>query len=367
MAALSADVIVNEAIGEEISYPVKAATSIYKGAMVSVQNGYAEPMADTYRFDGIAMYQAINTTAAGVGSAGQISVQVRRKIKRRVYLDNVNKYMIGAYVYAVNDNDVTLVPMSSPVGRVIQIDGEATDYAIVEFDADLNRKTMDAMGIFEPFRLPPFSLPASAATVLGDILNGTPWKQTVVDGGGDLARSINAKSLALGSFYHNGLELLTDNAENDGINLLMSGKAFYLSVTTKPLFFGTRIKINDATQTDFCIGLVIPDTALLGGMTDGIYLEKSDAALTVTCVVEKDSTETTSGTIATMADDTWVSLGFVYDGTYVYPYVDGVAGTALAVTNLPNDELLTPGIEFLTGETTANILSMGFLDAYQLV
>ena len=45
----------------------------------------------------------------------------------------------------------------------------------------------------------------------------------------------------------------------------------------------------------------------------------------------------------------------MWDGTNLYEYVNGAAASsATATTNSPNDELLLPTVEFLTGEATAN-------------
>lgn len=361
----SADIALKTGVGGQASYPVTAATTIYEGSMVGVSVGYAIALTDGARFVGHAIKQANNSA----GAAGDINVECKSGIyDLQVTLDNVNVYMIGAYVYAVDDNTYTLAPMETPVGRVKQY--VTTDTAIVEFDTNLTREKMGGVnGIFEPFRLAPLSQIASNGSTLVSLDGakiGSPWLQTLVDGGGDAAQKIQALTSARGGAYCGGLELVTNDAENDGVTLTLNGKSFYLDAATRPVFFGVKIAINDVTQSDFFLGLATPDTTLLAGNTDNISLRSADGAATVTCVVEKDNTETTSSSIGTIVDDTEVALGFIYDGTYVYPYVNGVAGTALAVTNLPDNEKLTPSIEFLTGEGVAQTLKIRFMDAYQI-
>lgn len=148
------------------------------------------------------------------------------------------------------------------------------------------------------------------------------------------------------------VELVTDNAENDGISLQRVGEAFIFD-SDHDIYFGIELQINDVDQTDILAGLCISDTALLGGMTDGVYFESVDGGAGVSTVTEKDSTETQTDNEGTLEDDTAMFLEFYWDGSTVYFFIDGVqVGTHTA--NIPDDELLTPSIEFLTGETTAN-------------
>lgn len=164
----------------------------------------------------------------------------------------------------------------------------------------------------------------------------------------------------------NTLLITTDNAENDGVNLQVTGEAFDLAAGNY-VYFGINFQINDADQTDFLAGLCITDTTLLGGMTDGIYFESLDGSTDINFVLEKDSTETTSASaVGTLADATNVTLEFLFDGTNVDAWVDGTLQTRLATTNLPDNEQLTPSIHFLTGETTANTMTVNWWRAIQI-
>lgn len=159
------------------------------------------------------------------------------------------------------------------------------------------------------------------------------------------------------------LLITTDDAEDDGVNLQLKGEAFKLA-SGKPLYYGIRMKISDATQSDFIAGLCITDTTLLGGMTDGVYFRKVDGSTTVSAVLEKDSTETT-GTAHTAVADTFVILEFWFDGTSVHFYVDGVEITLLAQTNLCDDEWLTPSIHFLSGSAGAKTMEVDWVRCVQ--
>jgi hypothetical protein len=160
------------------------------------------------------------------------------------------------------------------------------------------------------------------------------------------------------------LLITTDAAENDGANIQMLGEAFQPAASTL-LYFGCKVQISDATQSDLLVGLCITDTDLLGGMTDGMYFRKPDGSTTLSAVLEQDSTETT-GTAATVVADTDMYLEIVANGVTVDFYVDGTMLTQMAQTNVPDDELLTPSIHFLTGEAVAKTCLIKELRAFRI-
>ena len=112
-----------------------------------------------------------------------------------------------------------------------------------------------------------------------------------------------------------GVLLITNAAGDDDFDSLQwaggSGAVYesYLFDASKDFFFKCRVKVNGATQSDMIVGLHITDTTPVAAITDGIYFLKSDGSTTVSLVVNKDSTATTTSA-GTMADDTWTTLGF---------------------------------------------------------
>lgn len=360
--AATADATYTQVIGDKASYPIAAETSMYKAAMVGLDDGYAKLLTDGMRFVGHCVAQILNTAAAGFGTAGDLNVEVLTgKYKLKIALEGVNAYMNGAYVYAYDSSIYSLCPCSVPVGRVVQY--VSAGVAVVEFDTNMSRAKMDGLGIFEPFRVVPGMTGAvGAAASVGDA-----WVRTSVNGPENITL-ISTNANREGSSYHTGIIIQTDTAENDGENLQVMGEPFYLAETTKPVFFGCKIMASVADENDILAGIAITDTDLAGGVTDGILFTKADGSTDVNLVVEKDSTATTSAAAEhTLVAAAAVTLGFVYDGVAVYPYVNGVRGTGLVVTNLPNDEALTIGLQILAGAAVANYLTVYFVDAYQIV
>jgi hypothetical protein len=185
------------------------------------------------------------------------------------------------------------------------------------------------------------------------------WTVTLVEAGA------GESTVALTDGAGGLLLITTDAAENDGVNMQVTKEAFKLA-SGKPCYFGAKFMISDATESDFIVGLCITDTTLLGGLTDGVYFRKVDGATDVKFVIEKDSAETESAALLTAVKDTYMTLEFFFDGTNIDAYVNGVLQTRLAMTNLPDDEELTPSIAFLTGAAAAKTMTVDWIRAIQI-
>jgi len=160
------------------------------------------------------------------------------------------------------------------------------------------------------------------------------------------------------------LLITTDAADNDGINMQAIGEAFKLA-SGNVVYFGCRLKASATTQNDFFVGLAITDTDILGGVTDRIGFEKLDAVTAVKAMLEKDSTETLSATLATL-DTSYHTYEFYFDGTNVEFFIDGVMVSAPVATNLPNDEELRVSVHALAGEAVAKTFEIDWIRCYQI-
>jgi hypothetical protein len=174
----------------------------------------------------------------------------------------------------------------------------------------------------------------------------TEWTNTIVEAGtGDSTVYIDID--------HQGGWLRINAAanENDGYNMQLTGESFKLT-SGDFIYFNTQFLIDEATQSDFMIGLCIGgSTTALGGVTDGVYFRTVDGSAAMTFVTEKDSTETSTAA-ATLAAATTYYLSFVCDGTgTVHGYVNGTL-VATHTTNIPDDEALTVTIAYLNGAAT---------------
>lgn len=186
------------------------------------------------------------------------------------------------------------------------------------------------------------------------------WSVTLVEAGA--GESTITRPDASGG----ALLLTTDANEDDGIEMqLTTGESFGFATTNYLTYFGIRLKISDATQSDFIVGLCITDTTLLGGMSDGVYFEKLDGGTGISFTTEKNASETQTDSLGTIVADTYVVLEFAGTGTQVVAMINGTV-VATHTVNICDDELLCPSIHFLTGEAVAKTMTIDWIRAIQV-
>lgn len=172
--------------------------------------------------------------------------------------------------------------------------------------------------------------------------------------------------------------LLTTNAaaDNDAVYYQMSENAAAGTAETfkfqagKRLWFKARFKVSDVTQSDFVMGLQITDTTPLDA-TDGVFFRKDDGDSDLDFVIVKDSTATTVTKSSVLANDTYVVLGFYYDGGTIgstgngkiYMFINEVLVSVSAATNLCDDEELTISFGVQNGEAVAKTMSVDYICA----
>ena len=164
------------------------------------------------------------------------------------------------------------------------------------------------------------------------------------------------------------LLITNDNADNDLDFFQLKGEAFKFD-STKRMFFSSRFKVSDATQSDLVMGLQITDTTSLD-VTDGIFFIKGDADTQPDFIIEKDNSSTLSVLeMNAIADDTFVTLSFEYDpldvatgGAVFRVYQDNVqVGEITGTTNAPDDEDLTISFGIQNGEAVAKTMTIDFI------
>jgi hypothetical protein len=202
------------------------------------------------------------------------------------------------------------------------------------------------------------SLPADNTTT-----DPTEFVNTVVEVGG-------TSSAVLNDTAGGALIITTAGNEDDGWSSQLgnANTGEWVSFAAEyPTYYGVRFQINDVDQTDCFFGLAVTDTALLGGVTDGMYFRSVDETGVLNFVLEQDSAESVTA-VATMTDATDIIAEFLYWGSNVYVYIDGslVATIADSDANFPNDELLRLSFEFLSGEAVANTCLVKWMRIIQI-
>jgi hypothetical protein len=148
---------------------------------------------------------------------------------------------------------------------------------------------------------------------------------------------------------------LTSTATTDDDGASIQGNEIFAVAANTGIFFSTRIKCNDADQTDICVGLTVnfatnPEAMLTAA--DRIVFQVDDGNASILCKTEKNGTETSTDSGVDLADDTYVVLSFQVSGTgSVIFFVNG-RQVAQHSANIPDDENLTVAAMSLSGSAS---------------
>lgn len=234
------------------------------------------------------------------------------------------------------------------------VDQVSINNALVIRDSTFRHRWFDAFGSGVVKQIEDF------ATIASDDTTGDPteWTVTVVEAGAGFSTAVVTDRVG-------GALLITAAAnEDDGWSMQLgaaAGESILLD-GNYPLYCGIRFALGDADQSDFLFGVAVTNTALLGGVTDGMYFRSIDGTAVCNFVTEKNSVESETA-IATLVDDTYITLEFLFDGVSVTAYADGteITSTAAIGATFPNDEEMRLSLEFLTGEAVANTCTVEWL------
>ena len=180
----------------------------------------------------------------------------------------------------------------------------------------------------------------------------------------ELTGTTAATEITAGTTYSGEMQVLPDATDGDGFNLYIEGESFILT-TAMPLYFGIRLKMTDADQSDLMVGLFITDAELWGAVSDGAYFHSADETAVASFSTEKDGTPTADTAAGTLTES-YTKLEFYFDGAgTVKAWFDNVL-VATSTTNIPDDEAMTFIVECLTGEDVANGVVIDWVRIFQI-
>lgn len=163
-----------------------------------------------------------------------------------------------------------------------------------------------------------------------------------------------------------GVLLITNDAADNDCDFFQKVGESFLLTAGKRAFFKARFKVSDATQSDFVMGLQVTDTTPLA-VTDGIYFQKDDGdtQLDVYCQKDASTGQTSATNIATVADDTYLTVAWAYDGKSELAYFvnDVQLGTLNASSTYLPDTELTVSFGIQNGEAVAKTMSVDYIFA----
>ena len=167
-----------------------------------------------------------------------------------------------------------------------------------------------------------------------------------------------------------------NTTDNDGASIQAKQESFALPTTAgNKLYFETRVKISDATQTDFLVGFTEtfatnPENALLSSNVIGFV--KVDGSAIVKGTTESGDTQTlvefADTTKSTMENDTYVTLGLVAtknDSTNkVQFYINrNLVGTS--TTNIPTANMKVMAMSVSGDATGQKVTTIDYIMAAQ--
>lgn len=147
---------------------------------------------------------------------------------------------------------------------------------------------------------------------------------------------------------------ITSTATTDDDGGSIQGNEIFAVADGNNIWFETRVKCNDADQTDLCFGLTVnfatnPEAMLAAA--DRIVFQVNDGDASILCKTEASGTETSTDSGVDLEDSTYVTLAiYVAGDDGVYFYIDGQL-VATHTTNI-TAEHMTVGAMSISGSNT---------------
>lgn len=236
--------------------------------------------------------------------------------------------------------------MATHFGAPIKFSGTASGYkALAEMPQGFSA-TLDAFGFFDDF-------------VKVDDDQTNDW--TVVK---DTGASVGIAADTLG-----GVLNLTSAATTDNDGASIQGNEIFKATAGKNLYFCARLKCNDADQTDIDCGLTVnfaTNPEAITTAADQIIFRVVDGDASILCYTEKNGTATSTDSGIDLADDTYVKLEILVEGTSAVKFFVNNKLVATHTTNIPDDEELTIGCASVSGsDTGTRVTALDYIGAFQ--
>lgn len=157
-----------------------------------------------------------------------------------------------------------------------------------------------------------------------------------------------------------GLARITTAAdENDGLFAQTIGEVFLLE-DGKKTFLKARFQVGDATQSDFIVGLHSTDTTPQDA-TMRFLFESVDGSAALYFNNDNNTDDDDSGTISTLADDTFVSVAAYWDGEgNIELYENDVLIETMTGITVPAAEMAV-GFGYLNGAAGAETTDIDYI------
>ena len=196
--------------------------------------------------------------------------------------------------------------------------------------------------------------PSVYATYFDDFVKFTAADWTITKVG------TGTTALSTATLPGGNLVVTNSAAGSDSVFLQAIGPSFKYTAG-KGLAFKARFKVDDATLAGFVIGLQETDTTPLD-VNNGIAFYKPAATAVMSASVEASNTASSIATVATIASDTYIEVGFSYEPrlSTVNFFANGALVGALPLTNMPT-VVMTPSFGVVNGSGVVRIMTVDYI------
>ncbi len=213
------------------------------------------------------------------------------------------------------------------------------------------------VGVRDPLNQLVMPDPTRLITYFDDFHTYTAGEWTVTETQAGATQAINAGA-------NGGILALTNATGTTDVNQIQLASETFKIIAGKATWIKTRFALT-ATLANFgaVVGLAITDTTATAGVSDGIFFRKPSGSSTLSAVLCKNSTESTTS-MGTMVSGTYVTAAMYYDGkSVVEVWLDGAkVGTFTTLTNLCDDEELAVTIASVNATSgAANVLAVDYV------
>lgn len=263
---------------------------------------------------------------------------------------------------------------SGVIGNVITLeaDGNGDWVAVAQYGdwVDMSSNALWATAPWTQARLDP----TLGYSYFNDFLSNDDYDET--DGWTETQATAGTGAVIDGA---GGLLQLDSNSTtaDQGIQAQLAPEA-WLPAAGKDIWFETRLKVTDTVdKVQLFAGLSVLDTTIfatgeisasdyIGFLLDATKQGGADNSKPDFELKKTGQSAEATASVTTLADDTFVRLGFHLSGiTTATPYVNGVAGTAITITNCPVTELAL-SLACLSEGTNDPILTVDWVKLLQL-
>ena len=138
----------------------------------------------------------------------------------------------------------------------------------------------------------------------------------------------------------------------DDVNMSALSAGFTLDASSaRKIWYECRLQADDVSGMGFFVGLASTEGAeeesIIDSLEDGIgFMCTTGASPDIKSIAAIGNSETQTDTTIDIADGTWVTLSFYFDGSTAHYYVNGVKRVSSGLTLPIDGTIIFPAIEF---------------------